>query len=69
MLVGNPESGEIARLVTAPKGAEVTGLTGSPDGKTAFISIQHPGRSWPDNKGLPPSAVISVWREDGAIFG
>ncbi|MCR8547672.1 PhoX family phosphatase [Salipiger sp. P9] len=69
MLVGNPETGEIARFLTAPNGAEVTGLTWSPDGKVAFVGIQHPGGSWPDGAGKPRSAVIAVWREDGAVFG
>ncbi len=69
MLVGNPETGEIARFLTAPNGAEVTGLTWSPDRKTAFVGIQHPGGAWPDNVGKPRSSVISVWREDGATIG
>jgi secreted PhoX family phosphatase len=69
MLVGNPETGEIARFLTAPNGAEVTGLTWTPDGKTAFVGIQHPGGSWPDGAGKPRSSVIAVWREDGATFG
>ena len=69
MLVGNPETGEIARFLTAPNGAEVTGLTWSPDRTVAFVGIQHPGGSWPDGEGKPRSAVISVWRDDGAAFG
>ncbi|PYC46380.1 transcriptional initiation protein Tat [Litorivita pollutaquae] len=69
MLVGDPETGEIARFLTAPNGAEVTGLTWSPDRKVAFVGIQHPGGSWPDNAGKPRSSVISVWREDGATIG
>jgi len=69
MLVGNPETGEIARFLTAPNGAEVTGLTWSPDRKTAFVGIQHPGGSWPDGAGKPRSSVIAVWRQDGATIG
>jgi len=69
MLVGNPETGDIARFLTAPNGAEVTGLTWSPDGKTAFVGIQHPGGSWPDGVGKPRSSVIAIWRTDGAVFG
>ncbi|MCR4266557.1 PhoX family phosphatase [Nitratireductor sp. ZSWI3] len=69
MLVGNPETGEIARFLTAPNGAEVTGLTWSPDGKVAFVGIQHPGGSWPDGEGKPRSSVIAVWREDGQAIG
>ena len=33
------------RFLTAPTGAEVTGLTESPDGKALFINIQHPGEN------------------------
>ncbi|EKF20164.1 PhoX family protein [Nitratireductor pacificus] len=69
MLVGNPETGEIARFLTAPKGAEVTGLCWSPDMKVAFVGIQHPGGAWPDGNGKPRSSVIAVWREDGKAIG
>ncbi len=33
------------RFLTAPRGSEVTGLAESPDGKTLFINIQHPGEN------------------------
>ncbi|WP_417270422.1 PhoX family protein [Celeribacter sp.] len=69
MLVGDPVTGEIARFLTAPNGAEVTGLCWSADKKTAFVGIQHPGGSWPDGAGKPRSSVISVWRKDGAMIG
>jgi secreted PhoX family phosphatase len=69
MLVGNPETGEIARFLTAPNGAEVTGLTWSADRKVAFVGIQHPGGSWPDGTGKPRSSVIAVWRTDGTPVG
>lgn len=69
MLVGNPETGEIARFMTVPNGAEVTGLCWSLDKKVAFVGVQHPGGSWPDGEGAPRSSVVAVWREDGATFG
>ncbi|OUD10652.1 transcriptional initiation protein Tat [Marivivens niveibacter] len=69
MLVGNPETGEIARFMTVPNGAEVTGLCWSADRKVAFVGVQHPGGSWPDNTGKPRSAVVAVWRKDGATVG
>ncbi|MDF3416476.1 PhoX family phosphatase [Sulfitobacter sp. M57] len=69
MLVGNPETGEIARFLTAPKGAEVTGLCWSLDRKVAFVGIQHPGASWPDGNGKPRSSVIAVWRDNGDTIG
>ncbi len=36
---------QFRRFLTAPKGAEVTGLAESPDGKALFINIQHPGEN------------------------
>ena len=69
MLIGDPQTGEIARFMTAPKGSEVTGLCWSADKKTAFVGIQHPGGSWPDGQGKPRSSIITVWREDGQTIG
>ena len=69
MLVGDTETGDIARFLTAPNGAEVTGLCWSADRKVAFVGIQHPGGAWPDGEGKPRSSVIAVWREDGATVG
>jgi secreted PhoX family phosphatase len=69
MLVGDPETGEIARFMTVPKGAEVTGLCWSADKKVAFVGVQHPGGQWPDGNGKPRSSVVSVWRKDGEMIG
>ena len=33
------------RFLTAPTGAEVTGVAESPDGKAMFVNIQHPGEN------------------------
>jgi secreted PhoX family phosphatase len=56
----------LRRFLVAPKGAEVTGITESADGKTLFVNIQHPGENtaalgtgtaytfesqWPGNQG------------------
>ena len=53
MLVASPETGLIKRFMVGPSGAEVTGLTWSPDNKTMFAGIQHPGlgaeSEWPDS--------------------
>ncbi len=69
MLAGDPNSGEIARFLTGPKGCEVTGLTWSADRRTMFVGIQHPGGSWPDGEGLPRSSIIAVKREDNGVIG
>ncbi|OAN69880.1 transcriptional initiation protein Tat [Jannaschia sp. EhC01] len=70
MLIGHPETGEIARFLTGPSGSEVTGLMWNSDRTVAFVGIQHPGGTWPDGEGsVPRSSVIAVWREDGAVIG
>jgi secreted PhoX family phosphatase len=37
---------EVKRFLTGPKNCEVTGVAGTPDGKTLFVGIQHPGEDW-----------------------
>jgi len=34
---------QLRRFLVGPKGCEVTGITETPDGKTLFVNIQHPG--------------------------
>ncbi len=43
MLVADPQTREIKRFLVGPSGCEVTGITWTPDRKTMFIGIQHPG--------------------------
>jgi secreted PhoX family phosphatase len=54
------------RFLTAPKGAEVTGLTESPDGKALFINIQHPGENTPASAIATPASFESHWPGNGA---
>ncbi|PSK82984.1 hypothetical protein CLV79_111102 [Limimaricola soesokkakensis] len=68
MLCGDPETGEIARFMTGPNGAEVTGATFSTDRKTMFVGIQHP-MNFPDADALPRSSIIAIRRTDGAVIG
>ena len=75
MLVADPRSGEVKRFLTGPIGAEVTGISATPDFRTLFVNIQHPGEgstatnllsSWPDGPGRRPrSATVVITREDG----
>ncbi|WP_022954930.1 PhoX family protein [Perlucidibaca piscinae] len=63
MLVADPVSKEIRRFLVGPDGCEVTGITFTPDQKTVFINIQHPG----ENSG--PNAVSdSLLLTDAAAF-
>jgi secreted PhoX family phosphatase len=43
MLVADIATKKITRFLTGPAGCEVTGVCWTPDGKTMFINIQHPG--------------------------
>lgn len=54
------------RFLTAPKGAEVTGITESPDGKALFINIQHPGENTAPANIADPAQFESHWPGNGA---
>jgi len=54
MLCADPVSGEIKRFLVGPSGCEITGLTFTPDGKTMFINVQHPGEA----SGHPNSPAV-----------
>jgi secreted PhoX family phosphatase len=45
MLAADPHTGDIRRFLVGPVGCEITGATATPDGRTMFINIQHPGES------------------------
>jgi len=75
MLVGDPETGEIRRFLVGPRQCEVTGLAWSPDRRTLFVGIQHPGGNgggshFPDGGvSVPRSSIIAVSRDDGGPIG
>ncbi len=76
MLAADPTTKEIRRFLVGPKECEVTGLTFTPDGKTMFINIQHPGESapgksnWPDGgTAMPRSATVIITKNDGGVIG
>jgi len=54
MLAVDPDLGVFRRFLTGPRGCEITGFHTTPDNRSAFVNIQHPGeapgdRSNPDN--------------------
>lgn len=67
MLVADPATGEVRRFMTGPRGCEVTGVVTTPDQRTMFVNIQHPGESttfWNNQFGAPSTAnptTVSSW--------
>ena len=75
MCCADPNSKEIRRFLTSPRNCEVTGVINTPDGRTMFVGIQHPGEdslagnptqfsNWPQsqfdkNSAGEPLAVIN----------
>ncbi|MEO1694984.1 MAG: PhoX family phosphatase, partial [Pseudomonadota bacterium] len=74
MLIGDTVTGEIRRFMVGPRECEVTGLAFSPDRRTAFVGVQHPGERgdshFPDGgDSVPRSCIIAITRDDGAVIG
>jgi secreted PhoX family phosphatase len=76
VLAVDPQTGVFHRFLTGPRGCELTGFHTTPDNRTAFVNVQHPGEGnhasgWPDYapNGRPRSATVVIRRKDGAIIG
>lgn len=74
MLCADPANGEIRRFLVGPKECEVTGIAFTPDHKTLFVNIQHPGERgnshWPDGgSAIPRSATLVITKNDGGVIG
>ncbi|WP_073262508.1 alkaline phosphatase PhoX [Cryptosporangium aurantiacum] len=73
--VSGSEAGHVKQFLTVPKGAETCGPFITPDQKSVFIAVQHPGELegatldtpksvWPDGQYARP-AVVVTWRPKG----
>ena len=51
----------LKRFLVGPKGAEITGITETPDGKTIFVNIQHPGENTKMADVNDPTKYESQW--------
>jgi secreted PhoX family phosphatase len=63
MLAADPKTGELRRFLTGPRGCEITGVITTPDQRTMFVNVQHPGESttfWGTPTVTNPGAV-STW--------
>ncbi|TFZ05586.1 PhoX family phosphatase [Ramlibacter henchirensis] len=61
MLACDLATGEMRRFLTGPTNCEVTGMTMTPDGRTMFINIQHPGETPSDRSDPADPARFSNW--------
>jgi len=82
--VGAPPGDRLRRFLIGPRECEITGCAETPDGRTLFINIQHPGvrtvpdyanpksfgSHWPEGgDARPRSATIVITRDDGGRIG
>lgn len=51
----------LKRFLVGPRGCEITGITETPDGRTLFVNIQHPGENTEEGEISDPSAYESHW--------
>jgi secreted PhoX family phosphatase len=56
-----PTSATLRGFLVAPKDCEITGITESPDGKSLFVNIQHPGEAIAKADIADPSKYLSHW--------
>ncbi len=68
MLAADIRSGETRRFLTGPAGCEVTGVVMTPDARTMFVNIQHPGEA-PKGRNDPQNPKAHSSWPDGAAGG
>lgn len=82
-IVGRAPGMNLRRFLTGPRGSEITGIDSTPDGRTLFVNIQHPGEggtataptsNWPASQSgtstaRPRSATIVITKNDGGVVG
>lgn len=78
LLVADTHNKQISRLLTSVTGAEITGITSTPDRRTLFVNIQHPGNGDPkltnfpaslDGESIPRDCTLVIKRKNGGIVG
>lgn len=82
--VGEAPGSNLRRFLVGPKGCEITGVCMTPDYKSLFVNIQHPGEDgdlaafqshWPDIESNPASiarprsATLVIRRDNGGQIG
>ncbi|MEM0955566.1 MAG: PhoX family phosphatase [Pseudomonadota bacterium] len=78
LLIADPDTKEIRRLFMGVNGDEITGIAFTPNRRTAFINVQHPGNGDPtatnfpaptDGVTIPRDCTVVLTRKDGGVVG
>ncbi len=76
--VAGPERGRVRQFLSGPIGCEICGPEFTPDFRTLFVAIQHPGEGsplaqtpsrWPDGVLPPRPSVVAVRHREGSEIG
>ena len=83
--IGKAPGATLRRFLVGPVQCEITGVYSTPDGRSLFINVQHPGEggnpsnitsNWPANQNgtpatgqRPRSATVVITRNDGGLVG
>lgn len=71
LLCADPRTREVRRFLVGPRGAEITGITWTPDYRTLWVNVQHPGISYPasDGRSRPRSTTVVIRHREGRVIG
>jgi secreted PhoX family phosphatase len=82
--IGAAPGAKLKRFLVGPVQCEITGISSTPDGRSVFVNIQHPGEggdpanitsNWPASQAAaapgvrPRSATIVITKNDGGVVG
>ena len=83
-IIGKTPGTTLKRFLVGPVECEITGVDTTPDGRTLFVNVQHPGENgtianltsnWPASQAgpapgnRPRSATVVIQRTDGGVVG
>jgi secreted PhoX family phosphatase len=66
MLAADPATGEVRRFLTGPPGCEIAGLAFTPDDRTVFVNVMHPGRGEARSSDPGHPTALSRWPDGDA---
>ena len=81
MVVADSTTGELKRILEGVTSDEITGIAVTPDRRTMFVNIQHPGNGdptrtnlpvlneVPDGVTIPRDVTLVLTRKDGGVIG